>query len=106
MRHYLLEIWQKGVPTPTRVANVVPSVETFLVSSVPDHPVDQRATSDTFAHGDMTALAVQLGLWHGVNTPLIEAIRLETDIVWNQNIILIMVAVITLSIVPPDIVNQ
>lgn len=89
---YLLEKGQKSIPAPVGIANIVPSVEALLVPSVPHHSIDQGTTTDTLAHWDVTTCAVQMTLRHCIMSPLIEAMRLKSDIVWYRDLILAFIS--------------
>ena len=68
-----------------------PIIKVDLSATVPEHTINQTATSNTFSHGHSPRLTIKLILRDGGKTPVIEATRLQADVDWEPNVVLVVV---------------
>lgn len=78
---YLLKIWEKSIPTPIGVPNIIPGVEALLVATIPHHAIDQGPTTNALAHRNMTTDTIEVSLRHSIKAPFVKTIRLKSDVI-------------------------
>jgi hypothetical protein len=79
-KQYLLEIRKQVIPAPTRIPKLHPSIEVILISSIPDHTVENTPATDHSSHRYGTCSPIKLSLRNSAYIPIIESANIFANI--------------------------
>lgn len=87
------EVGKQTAPIPSRIAQRSPEIEVLLITTVPDHAIDEAASSNTSSHRQDAGMIVELGLWESQEVVRVKVRWLFANKRWNVNHILTIIPI-------------